>query len=280
MDVKIFVCYHKKTPLIKNDVLTPVWVCGTAPFDCLTNNTGTNIADKNDSFCELTVHYWAWKNIKADFCGIFHYRRFLNFSGKEFPSSFHFFTPKLYKKYGLDPKTITDICRNNDVILPCKSSTSVKCPLSLYDYYKQKHNIRDLDVALTVLSERHPDMIETAKEVLNGKTGYFANLFLMRDTYFHDYEKWLFDILFEVEKRIDISSYDSYQRRVFGFLSERLQSIYIEHLKRHTNARIIELPPVFWESDIKANLKRQIKFYKRRLLRLIGIRNVKNRHHG
>ena len=55
--------------------------------------------------------------------------------------------------------------------------------------------------------------------------------------------KWVFTILFELEKRIDISNYDNYQARVFGFLSERLFNVYIENKKNNLN--IHEIPIIF-----------------------------------
>lgn len=40
-----------------------------------------------------------------------------------------------------------------------------------------------------------------------------------------------FAILFETEKRIDVTNRDSYQKRVFGFLSERLFNVWLDFKK-------------------------------------------------
>jgi len=49
-----------------------------------------------------------------------------------------------------------------------------------------------------------------------------GNMVITSKTLYDEYCSWLFDILFEVEKRTNIENYDDYQKRVFGFLSERL----------------------------------------------------------
>ena len=57
---------------------------------------------------------------------------------------------------------------------------------------------------------------------------HIFNMFVMKREIFDDYCQWLFGILSQVEAQIDISGYSQYDRRVFGFLGERLLDIYLE----------------------------------------------------
>ena len=36
------------------------------PREMVKDNTGEHISQKNRSYCELTVQYWAWKNARED----------------------------------------------------------------------------------------------------------------------------------------------------------------------------------------------------------------------
>jgi hypothetical protein len=65
-----------------------------------------------------------------------------------------------------------------------------------------------------------------------------GNMIITRKEIFDEYCSWLFSLLFELEQRIDISSYNAYQARIWGFLSERLLRVW---LMEHT-WRICELP--------------------------------------
>lgn len=39
----------------------------------------------------------------------------------------------------------------------------------------------------------------------------------------------MFDILFELEKRVDITGWDTYESRIYGFVSELLLDVWLEH---------------------------------------------------
>ena len=60
---------------------------------------------------------------------------------------------------------------------------------------------------------------------------YACNMFITSKKIFNEYYKWCFDILFELEKRTDISDYDNYNKRIYGFMSERLFNVWLNYHK-------------------------------------------------
>lgn len=80
-EIKLFVCCHQPAAVPEHPLLVPIQV-GAALADehfsgFLHDDTGDNISGKNRSYCELNAQHWAWKNVEADYCGFFHYRRYL-----------------------------------------------------------------------------------------------------------------------------------------------------------------------------------------------------------
>lgn len=77
-DIKIFSSHRidLDSETVHNSLYIPVR-CGTV-FDerkdntMLGDDTGENISEKRESFCEFTVQYWAWRNIEADYYGLCH----------------------------------------------------------------------------------------------------------------------------------------------------------------------------------------------------------------
>lgn len=58
-------------------------------------------------------------------------------------------------------------------------------------------------------------------------------MFVMKKSDFDAYCQWLFDILFEAERRIDISDYTPAEKRIFGYMSEILLNVWVEKNKKH-----------------------------------------------
>lgn len=238
-NVKIFVCHHKKNPTFKSESIINIHA-GKAKSDLelgiIGDNTGDNISDRNSSWCELTVIYWMWKNIQADYYGLFHYRRFLNFRsiGGGY-DTFNDFSEEASGKFGWSDKIIEEVCSQYDILSsPVWGIHPVGLPHNLmtnYEFYDKEHFIKDLDIVIKLIKERSPELYPFALKSLYAKECFFANMLIMKKEYFHEYCTWLFDILFEAEKIIDISNYDSYQKRIWGFIAERLSNCFIEYLK-------------------------------------------------
>ena len=218
--VKIFVATHKPYVFPGSAIYVPVQVGKSLvqeDYGYLKDDTGENISEKNRSFSELTALYWAWKNSffkESEFCGLVHYRRY--FSGSAVFGKYHI----------LSAKEIASILDDYDVIVPKKRKYYIE---TVGDHYAHAHYRKDLNVLETILKERSPEYLNAFENIMEQTSLYLYNMFVMRTEDFEAYCGWLFPILFELEERVDISEYDSYQRRVFGFLSERLFNVWLLH---------------------------------------------------
>ena len=78
-----------------------------------------------------------------------------------------------------------------------------------------------------VIREKYPEDYPLFEKLVHENHTYFGNICVMKKPLFDAYCAWLFDIFAEVRKRIDIDSYDSYHKRVFGFISEFLLYVWV-----------------------------------------------------
>lgn len=218
---------------------------GKADLGYVGDNTGDNISARNANYCELTGLYWAWKNLDCEYVGLCHYRRY--FAKKS--------AGKDKKAAILHTEDYQELLQSYDILLPQKRNYYIETVRSQYEH---AHHKRDLDEVEQIIRELYPDYSEAFTEVMSRRKLHILNMFVMRKERFDSYCQWLFDILFELEQRIDISQYDQYNARVFGFLSERLFNVWLAK----QNARIGELPVVFlekqnWSKKIYGFLKRK-----------------------
>ncbi|MDD3369796.1 MAG: DUF4422 domain-containing protein [Lachnospiraceae bacterium] len=215
MNVTIFCMTHKIFEPPKDPIYQPLHVGRALSKDLgfKGDHTGENISDQNPYYAELTGVYWAWKNSPADIIGICHYRRFLLndenrlLTGRE--------CERLLQQY--------------DILLP-KCLTLRK---SYYEGFGANHNRKDLDVLEQVVREMEPDYWQTFHNLVHENHTYFGNMMICRREVFQAYCSFLFPLLKETEKRIDPSKYDGYGRRVYGFLSEFLLTVWVKVKRLH-----------------------------------------------
>lgn len=258
--ISIFISSHKPAEHIEGKYFIPIQVGAALPGKkkidgFIQDNIGDNISDKNLRFCELTAQYWAWKNTDSEYYGFFHYRRYLGFNTSfsknesiwgtlEEPR----FSDSLVKKYNLDDKSVKALVEQYDIVLPEIKDITVMPGHSknIRQQYVSSGYLheKDLDIMMDVLKEKYPDFYPYAISFMSGHKSYLNNMFIMKKDIFNKYCEWLFDILFECDKRINYADYSVEAIRTPGHLAERLLNIYIAYLKDNNNYKIKELPTV------------------------------------
>lgn len=226
--ITIYVATHKKAKFPKESIYKPIRVgaaLNSDDFGYQRDDIGENISNKNKSFCELTATYWIMKNDKSDIVGLTHYRRY-------------FF--KKYKNNKLEnvlsEQDIRKILKDKDIIVP-NSTFIIKH--NAEKSWEKTHIKKDYDECRKIISEKYPDYMEAFEKFSKSRFLYICNMFIARKEIFDEYYKWLFDILFELEKRTDISQYDDYNKRLFGFMSERLFNVW---LLKHKELKVQKMP--------------------------------------
>lgn len=212
----IYVMTHKKintnVPNYYKKMLVGAYKDASDTEEYVRDDSLDNISRKNAYYCELTGLYWLWKNCNDDIIGLVHYRRFFYKKWK-----------KINENEVLDEQTINQTLKKYDIIVPAKSYYTE----SLKEQYNNNHYKSDLEKTREIISKDYPEYVNAFDKVMKKNTCYAFNMFIMKKELVNEYCKWLFDILFKLEDLIDISSYDEYQRRIYGFLSERLFNVWI-----------------------------------------------------
>ena len=240
-EVKIAVAAHKPYPMPEGLVYFPLQVgaANHARFGIAGDDTGENISARNANWCELTGLYWCWKNLAAEGAlGLVHYRR--HFRGEH--------------GIATDDEIVASL-NGAPCLLPKPRRYFIETNRSQYDH---AHHAIDLDRTREIIAERSPRHLDAFDRVMRRTWGHRFNMFAMRRSLFDGYCAWLFDILFELERTLDISGYSPYDARVFGFVSERLLDVWIEAERvDYVERAVVNLESQHWTTKIARFLARK-----------------------
>ncbi|HBN57656.1 MAG TPA: hypothetical protein DD414_12870, partial [Lachnospiraceae bacterium] len=189
--------YSWEIPIQAGAALTDCRICAVR------DDTGEHISYKNRQYCELTALYWIWKNDRADYAGLCHYRRHFELSEEIV-------------------RCLTDSDIDVVLTLPILNFSSVR------EVYRHDHVEEDWDRMLEAIRILSPAYMPEAVELQNGNFYYGYNMFIARRRIFDDYCAWLFPLLEYCEDRCGQKA-DKYQERYIGFLAERLLTVYMKH---------------------------------------------------
>lgn len=262
--VKIIVATHKKYRMPKWKSYLPLHVGAEGkkdqdgrPLDLgyQKDNEGDNISYKNPSYCELTGLYWEWKNLKEDYLGLVHYRRYFSLKKKRSKDPFEDI---------LTDRQIRGLIRRYPVIVPTRRIYLIE---SLYSHYAHTHYQEHLDRTREILKKRHPEYVRDFDITVHRNWGFMFNMMIMRRDLLNAYCSWLFPILFELEKHVDTKKLSTYQGRFFGRVSEILFNVWLTHEVRAGRlrkkdiheVRYIYMEPIDWGRKLTSFL--EAKFF-------------------
>lgn len=243
--IEIFSSFYKKYHIYNDDVISPFFVGAENEVNNLhipSDNTGDNISQKNDTYNELTLIYWAWKNTSyQDYIGFCHYRRYFTYSSMSKQKKIFnlFFSKFLNKEKKVDvilngfSKNIKKEISQYDIILP----KPIIMERTLREQYGDYHNLADYDAMGDVIKRLKPEFYDSFIDASNRNAFFIANMFIFKRGIFERFCDFIFPILFELEKSIVIPS-DPYQKRIFGYLGERMVTIFINHLSEFEKPKI------------------------------------------
>ena len=232
--MSVYVITHKKFNMIPQEnykVLLVGAYRGHVYGDCF-DDAGDNISEKNANYCELTGVYWLWKNLqKDDYVGIVHYRRL--------------FSRSFSKSKKLSDKDIRKLLGKYDIILPFKQKME---PNVLEQFCQISGLKKDMDRVRGIIERQCPDYLRSFDSVMTDTEAYLFNLMICSREKFNAYCQWLFSIFDELEPMVDLSEYNDYQKRIYGFISERLLNVWV----RQNELKVCELGVVNTEEDWSA----------------------------
>lgn len=209
MDTRIYIATHKPFEPPAGAPYIPLHVGrkGKADLGFIGDDTGDSISEKNSSYCELTGMYWMWKNVQCDIIGLCHYRRYFTQDEKI-----------------LTKEQIEQILSVYDVIVGTSSKTPAA---SVAAHYAAIHYKQDWIVCRNALAEMYPDYLDAFDLVANANLMSLGNMMICRKELFDQYCAWLFPLLEKIECCTDISNYNPFQARLYGYLAERLLRVWI-----------------------------------------------------
>lgn len=207
----VYIAVHKEAPLPRERGYVPLQVGAAVhpPLPFARDNTGVHISEKNPHYCELTGLFWVWQNARDPYKGLVHYRRYFTIRGALLTEE--------EMRYCL-----TDF----DIILPR--------PEPLRESAWQEfclHSGRESDLLRTrqAVADIDPAFLPAFDRVMAGRSLCLYNMLITSAEEFDAYCHWLFAVLTQVEAGTDMTDYTPYQRRLYGFLGERLLNVWVAH---------------------------------------------------
>lgn len=172
------------------------------------DDTGDNVSERNQGWCEASAMYWAWKNLpRAKYFGMSHYRRYVDID--------------------VSDEKIDEEMGDYDMIVTKKSAHPVNNSKTL-QYFTCRENFW---IFADTFLEMHPEYgNEFIDYFFNQNWFYPCNVFVCKWEVFEDYCEFMMPVLLEVDRRMIPGVYTR-QVRAMSYIAELMLSFFV-HCKK------------------------------------------------
>lgn len=235
----------------KNEDVLDIIICTHKDFNSIVSNKCYKTIDVNtidykelglkyddDFYCELLTYMWIIKNWEIkEYIGFCHYRRYFSFID--------------------NIPNMEEIFKNFDAILP--TPLHLKC--SVKEHYAYCHNIDDLEIIENIVKEYFPDYYQAVEKAFNGNMLFTNNMFIMKKDDFFEFMNFYTNVINmyldlignDIDKRINdnkskyLKNYNNdpqaseiwYQKRIGGFMAERLLTVFV--IKKFNKIKLYDI---------------------------------------
>lgn len=167
----------------------------------------------------------------------FAYRRFFCF--KESKDIKDINENNAVEAFGLDKKTIEDVIKDYDVIVPTALDVG-----NMYKNTCNPYGTAFADLLISRMKSVKPEYSKAIDKFYNNSNAHLFNLYIMKKELYNEFCEFLFGTLLPLRDELGDKPPISKHHRFFGYTSEQFINIFINYLKDEKNAKILVLDPV------------------------------------
>ena len=270
----IAVCYYyPEKEYLKNEACIPLQLGYDEThmdMGIQKDNEGDHRGDKHPYYSEYSGIYWLWKNVEAEYKGMFQHRRAFTLEKESLwqrvygnyrvlrckITNFHHYKEvcRLHQIYVRNQVYLdkvrellaaldADYLNKYDIIVPVPVEM---WPLSVKKYFQVALENKIFQYVEMALEEKFPEFLPYWHKTLNGRVLYYTNMSIMKNHLFDAYCTLVFGTLDQLEEYLTKDKYyvslsgEHAVSRKFGYVGELLTNTFVLY-QLNRNATVKEL---------------------------------------
>lgn len=263
--INIFLPYNNVNYVYSSNVFHQIFVgdvCNKITTKAFIDKTENNIAKKHKYYGELTGYYWLLKNffcsLDSEYIGFCQFYHFLDFNSEKPVSqkTTNMYVDDFQKAFETYTEDEVYKCvKNHDVVIAEKKTVTETAK----NYYLKSYSEKYLNLTINVIKEVSPELSKEANEFIQSCSIYPFGTFIMKKEFMMEFLDWLFNILFNIERKTNLNTLNTLDNIDSVFISECFLNIWLLHKQKTSDFKIRTLNRIETFYDIKKYITKCMK---------------------